>query len=34
MTPAIDLFDYGPLSATQADELRATATTIVAVRPR
>jgi hypothetical protein len=28
MTPAIDGFDYEPLSATQADELRAAATTI------
>ena len=28
MTPAIDGFDYGPLSTTLADELRARATTI------
>jgi hypothetical protein len=28
VTPAIDRFDYGPLSAAQVDELRAKATTI------
>ena len=27
MTPAIDSFDYGPLPATQADELRVKAST-------